>query len=118
MNTIKVTIKDRLAIITLNRPKSNSMNREMIRELDDMLRNISTDDNISGVLITGQENFFSAGLDLIELYGYNEAEAESFWELFLAFTAQITAFKKPMVAAINGHSPAGGCVLALACDAR
>src|SRR5690606_37267710 len=30
----------------------------------------------------------------------------------------ITAFKKPVVAAINGHSPAGGCVLALACDAR
>jgi enoyl-CoA hydratase/carnithine racemase len=118
MNTIKVSIKDQLAIVTLNRPKSNSMNREMITELGDMLKNIGTDNNIAGVLITGQEHFFSAGLDLIELYGYNETEARSFWELFLAFTAQITAFKKPMVAAINGHSPAGGCVLALACDAR
>lgn len=118
MNTINVTIKDRLALITLNRGKSNALNREMITELTDMLHNIANDDNIGGVIIAGRDNFFSAGLDLIELYGYNEEEAESFWHLFLAFIAKITAFKKPMVAAINGHSPAGGCVIALACDAR
>jgi 3,2-trans-enoyl-CoA isomerase len=118
MNTINVTIKDRLAIITLNRPKSNALNREMITELDDMLQNISADPLISGALITGREPFFSAGLDLIELYGYNEEEAKSFWELFIKFTINITSFKKPLVAAINGHSPAGGCVIALACDAR
>lgn len=118
MNTIKVTIKDHLALITLDRGRSNALNREMITELNDMFKSISNDPNISGVIITGKENFFSAGLDLIELYGYSEAEAESFWHLFLNFTANITAFKKPLVAAINGHSPAGGCVIALACDYR
>jgi 3,2-trans-enoyl-CoA isomerase len=118
MNTINVTIKDRLAIITLNRGKSNSLNREMVTELGDMLQNIEADANIGGILVTGKENFFSAGLDLIELYNYNEEEAKSFWHLFLDFVAKITAFKKPIVAAINGHSPAGGCVIALACDAR
>lgn len=118
MKTIEVTIKDHLAIITLNRGKSNSLNREMVTELTDMLTNIENDANIGGVMIAGRENFFSAGLDLIELYGYNEEEAKSFWHLFLNFVAKITAFKKPIVAAINGHSPAGGCVIALACDAR
>lgn len=118
MNTIKVTIKDHLSLITLDRGKSNALNREMITELTDMLHNISGDANIAGVIITGKENFFSAGLDLIELYNYNEAEAESFWHLFLNFVAAITAFKKPLVAAVNGHSPAGGCVIALACDYR
>jgi 3,2-trans-enoyl-CoA isomerase len=118
MNTIKVTVKDHLAIITLDRGRSNALNREMITELNDILENISTDPNIAGVIITGKEPFFSAGLDLIELYGYTEDEAESFWHLFLKFIANITAFKKPMVAAINGHSPAGGCVIALACDYR
>lgn len=118
MNTITTTIKDGLAIISLNRPKSNSLNREMVTELTDMLTNIENDSNIGGVIITGKDHFFSAGLDLIELYDYNEEEAKSFWHLFLNFTAKITAFKKPMVAAINGHSPAGGCVIALACDAR
>lgn len=118
MNTIKVTIKDHLSLITLDRGKSNALNREMITELTDILHNISGDPNIAGVIITGKENFFSAGLDLIELYNYNEAEAESFWHLFLNFVAAITAFKKPLVAAVNGHSPAGGCVIALACDYR
>jgi 3,2-trans-enoyl-CoA isomerase len=118
MNTIKVNIKDRLAIITLNRGKSNAMNREMITELTEMFQNIAADDHIGGVMITGQEKFFSAGLDLMELYHYNEEEVKSFWQLFFKFAATITAFKKPLVAAINGHSPAGGCVIALACDAR
>jgi 3,2-trans-enoyl-CoA isomerase len=118
MNTISVTIKERLAIITLNRGKSNSLNREMVTELTDMLYNIENDSNIGGVIITGKEHFFSAGLDLIELYNYNEEEAKRFWHLFLNFVAKITAFKKPLIAAINGHSPAGGCVIALACDAR
>jgi 3,2-trans-enoyl-CoA isomerase len=118
MNTIKVTIKDHLSIITLDRGKSNALNREMITELSDILNNISADPNIAGVIITGKEHFFSAGLDLIELYNYTAAEAESFWHLFLNFIANITAFKKPLVAAVNGHSPAGGCVIALACDYR
>lgn len=118
MKTIEVTIKDRLAIISLNRPKSNSLNREMVTELTDMLTHTETDPNIGGAIITGKEHFFSAGLDLIELYNYNEEEAKSFWHLFLSFIAKITSFKKPLIAAINGHSPAGGCVIALACDAR
>lgn len=118
MNTLKVTIKDRLALITLDRGKSNALNREMISELNDLLNNIAADPNIGGAIITGKENFFSAGLDLIELYNYNEDEAEAFWHLFLNFIRNIVAFKKPLVAAINGHSPAGGCVIALACDYR
>jgi 3,2-trans-enoyl-CoA isomerase len=118
MNTIQVTIKDRLALITLSRGKSNALNREMITELSDMLTNIESDENIGAAVITGKEHFFSAGLDLIELYDYDEAEAKSFWHLFLNFVSKITAFKKPLIAAINGHSPAGGCVIALACDVR
>jgi len=118
MNTIKVTIKDHLAIITLDRGKSNALNAEMITELNDILKNIDADVNIGGVIITGKEQFFSAGLDLIELYNYTADEALAFWHLFLDFIATITAFKKPMVAAINGHSPAGGCVIALASDYR
>lgn len=118
MNTIKVSVKDRLATITLDRGKSNALNRELITELDEMLQNISADDNVGGVILTGTAPFFSAGLDLIELYDYNEEEAKSFWTLFLNFTANMVAFKKPIVAAISGHSPAGGCVMAVACDYR
>lgn len=118
MNTINVTIKDRLALITLTRAKSNALNRELITELGDIMYSIANDDQIGGVIISGRAPFFSAGLDLIELYNYDADELRSFWALFLDFTAKLVAFKKPLVAAINGHAPAGGCVIALACDSR
>lgn len=118
MNTIKISLKDQIAIITLNRGKSNAINREMVLELMEAFSQIEKDEKIGGAMITGQGNFFSAGLDLIEIYDYDQNQAKEFWNLFLSLNAKITAFKKPLVAAINGHSPAGGCVLCLACDAR
>ncbi|WP_129718364.1 enoyl-CoA hydratase/isomerase family protein [Pedobacter sp. SYP-B3415] len=118
MNTIVVNVKDRLATITLNRPKSNALNGEMIGEINDILNSIAADDQIGGVIITGKEPFFSAGLDLVELYGYNEQEAAGFWRQFMDFVHTLVAFPKPMVAAISGHSPAGGCIIALAADYR
>ena len=118
MNTLQVTIKDRLAVIGLDRGKSNPMNAEMVKELTLLIKSIDTDDNIGGLIITGKENFFSAGLDLIELYDYNEEQIKTFWKDFLALQAIMVAFKKPMVAAISGHSPAGGCVMAICCDYR
>lgn len=118
MNTIKVQVQKHVATITLNRPKSNAMNLEMIQELSEILHHISHDAQIAGVVITGQENFFSAGLDLIELYHKNATELRAFWIQFMQFVRQLVAFPKPMVSAINGHSPAGGCIIALASDVR
>lgn len=118
MNTLQVTIKDRLAVIALNRGRSNPMNAEMVKELHTLVHSIDNDDNIGGLIITGKDDFFSAGLDLIELYDYNEEQISAFWKDFLALQARLVSFKKPMVAAISGHSPAGGCVLAICCDYR
>jgi Delta3-Delta2-enoyl-CoA isomerase len=118
MNTLKVIIKDRLAIIALDRGKSNPMNAEMVKELTTLIQSVDADDNIGGLIITGKESFFSAGLDLIEIYDYNEEQTATFWRDFLNLQAKMVSFKKPMVAAISGHSPAGGCVMALCCDYR
>lgn len=118
METIRVTIKDRIAIIGLNRGKSNAINSEMVAELSRMIGDIENDDSIGGLILTGKEGFFSAGLDLIELYNYDEARIRSFWNDFLSFVTLLAAFKKPLISAISGHSPAGGCVLALCSDYR
>jgi len=118
MNTIKVNIKDKVAVLALNRGRSNAINAEMVNELHQMIRNIENDDTIAGLIITGQDGFFSAGLDLIELFDYDEETIKSFWVDFLDLITSLVSFKKPMVAAISGHSPAGGCVLALCCDYR
>ncbi len=118
MNTIKVNIKDKIAVLQLDRGRSNAINAEMVSELSQMVLNIDKDDNIAGLIITGKEGFFSAGLDLIELYNYDEPSIRQFWIDFLNLVKILVAFRKPMVAAISGHSPAGGCVLAICSDYR
>lgn len=118
MNTIKVTIKDKIAVLALDRGRSNAINSEMVSELHQMVRNIEKDDSIAGLILTGKDGFFSAGLDLIELYDYDQEKIKEFWKDFLNLVTTLVAFRKPMIAAISGHSPAGGCVLAICCDYR
>ena len=118
MNTIQVTIKDKTAVIGLNRGRSNAINAEMVSELSAMVKNVENDDAINGLILTGKEGFFSAGLDLIELYDYDESSIKKFWIDFLALVGTLASFKKPFISAINGHSPAGGCVLSICSDYR
>lgn len=118
MNTINVKIKDKIAVLSLDRGRSNAINSEMVLELHQMIRNIENDDSIAGLILTGKDGFFSAGLDLIELYDYDEVQIKEFWIEFLSLVSSMVSFKKPMIAAISGHSPAGGCVLAICCDYR
>ncbi len=118
MNTIKVNIKERIAVLQLDRGRTNAINAEMVAELSQMVRHVENDASIAGLIITGKEGFFSAGLDLIELYNYDEPAIRKFWTDFLDLVKTLVAFKKPMITAISGHSPAGGCVLALCSDYR
>lgn len=118
METIKVSIQDRVAVILLDRGRANAMNSLMVDELQQMFENIENDDQVSGVILTGKEGFFSAGLDLIELYDYDEAQIRDFWERFLKLTRTLASFRKPFISAINGHGPAGGCVMAICSDYR
>jgi len=118
MNTIRLTISDRLAVLTLDRGRSNPINLEMIAELTAAIKDLEQNDDVAGVILTGKENFFSSGVDLIEVYDYDEQKIKQFWVDLLNLQAVLFSFKKPLVAAISGHSPAGGCVLAICCDYR
>ena len=118
MNTLKTTVKDKVALVALDRGKSNAINTEMVAELRQTIKSIESNPAIGGIILTGKDGFFSAGLDLIELYDYDDYAIKEFWNNFLSLTAEMLAFKKPLVAAISGHSPAGGCVLALCADYR
>lgn len=118
MNTFQLIIRDKLAIITLNRGRSNPINAEMITELITAVKDLEADDNIGGLIITGKEGFFSAGIDLMEVYNYNEEESKDFWTSFMLMQKVLVNFKKPFITAITGHSPAGGCIIALCSDYR
>jgi len=118
MNTLQTSIKDHIATIRLDRGSSNAMSLEMINELNSLIENLENDNDVSVVIITGKDNFFTSGLDLFEIYELNESEIKTFWIKFLELQSTLISFKKPLIAAINGHSPAGGCIMAICCDYR
>ena len=70
------------------------------------------------VVISGQPGMFSGGLDVPELLPLPRSAIREFWELFFGLMRTVAASPVPVVAAITGHSPAGGAVLAIHCDYR
>lgn len=118
MNTLQSTEKEDYTIVQLNRGKVNAINREMVEELREIVRQLETKDSCKGVILSGQPHYFSAGLDLVELIEYDKPQIDGFFTAFASLYNELLQFKKPLIAAITGHSPAGGCVLAITADNR
>lgn len=113
--TILYEKKDKVAVITLNRPeKKNAINLELARELDQALDEVGKDATAKVVVLTGSRDCFCAGGDLIQ----DKSMMRTFLtEVNLLFN-RIEEFEKPTVAAISGWCLAGGLELALCCDLR
>lgn len=118
MKTLVLTKKESYTIVQMNRGKVNAINHEMVNELSEVFNILENDPEVKGVILTGQPHYFSAGLDLIELYQYDEKQIQEFFTAFGGLYLQLVQFKKPFISAITGHSPAGGCVLAVTSDNR
>ncbi|MCZ2394087.1 MAG: enoyl-CoA hydratase/isomerase family protein [Chitinophagales bacterium] len=118
MKTLAITQKESYSIVTLDRGKSNPMNLEMFEEILSLFQTLKEDNSVQGVIINGKENFFSSGLDLPEIMTYDRKTTRLFWQKFMEVIAELTAFPKPLISAITGHAPAGGCIVALCCDYR
>ncbi|MBQ4822548.1 enoyl-CoA hydratase/isomerase family protein [Aquimarina sp. MMG016] len=118
MQTVHIERKHNYAIVKLNRGKVNAINHQMTKEIRQAFTDLEGDDSVKGVIITGIPHFFSAGLDVIELFSYDELKMKEFFNDFGGMYIQLAKFTKPMISAITGHSPAGGCVIAITSDYR
>lgn len=117
--TILVERRERVAIITINRPeKRNALNIQTRAEGAAALEELRTDDSVRVVIITGAgDKAFIAGADIAE---FKERTAITQREVMLErglFNAFDT-FPKPVIAMVNGYCLGGGCEVALACDIR
>jgi enoyl-CoA hydratase len=112
--------KDKVATITLNRPKVlNSLNTPMITEVRDAVGDAEADDNSRVIVITGSGGeAFCAGADISELVEMSSTEARD-WALGIQeATKYLEKLRKPIIAKIDGLCVGGGLELALACDFR
>jgi enoyl-CoA hydratase/carnithine racemase len=104
--------------IRLARAPVNALDPALCAALVDAIRG-AVADGVGGIVLAGGPKVFSAGLDVPFLLGLpDRAALTAAWEQFFAAARELAACPLPVVAAIAGHAPAGGCVLALCCDYR
>jgi 2-(1,2-epoxy-1,2-dihydrophenyl)acetyl-CoA isomerase len=117
--TIRTNLQDGVLAITLDRPKANAFNMEMIGALQGALKGAARDENVRCVLLTAGGSVFSAGQDVKD---FRQAEGESFRSHLLRtynpLVSQIRRLEKPVMAAINGSVAGAALGIALACDLR
>jgi len=117
LKTVRLTIEDRIAIITMDRPEAlNALNSKVLSDLNEIIFQVEKDESVSAVIITGEGKAFVAGADIREMLGKNPIEAREFTQLGQAVFRKIENITKPVIAAVNGIALGGGCELALACD--
>lgn len=104
-----------IVIVKINRPEArNALTTELLIELADVLENVTENDALKAIVITGTEKVFAAGADLkemaaLDMIGVLEDIRPKIWK-------KISDFPKPIIAAVNGFALGGGCELVMHAD--
>lgn len=119
LNNLKVEVKDKVCVITINRPKAlNALNSDTLRELSQVIDVVSENEAILGVIITGEGKVFVAGADIRQMQNYKSEEGRKYAGYAQGIFDKIEALEKTVIAAVNGYALGGGCELAMSCDIR
>lgn len=105
-----------VAVLAMHRPQSrNAMDSTMLAALADAIADASAEPELVGLLVTGDDDVFSAGADVKELM---DDRGRRRMELFTQVYESLTMFALPTAAAISGPAVGGGAEVAIACDLR
>ncbi|MFI4968628.1 MAG: enoyl-CoA hydratase/isomerase family protein [Lysobacterales bacterium] len=103
--------------LRLARPPVNALDPALVRALRIAVE-AAPDEGARAVVLSGAPGMFSAGLDVPALLQLDRDAFRPFWNDFFGLCAALACSPIPVVAAITGHAPAGGAVLAIMCDYR
>jgi enoyl-CoA hydratase/carnithine racemase len=114
---MKLEREGQVVVATMDRGE-NRFHPDHLAEIEEALDEIEAMDGNPAAVITGEDRFFSLGLDLDWMGDADPAVAMASVERTMALLARILTAPFGTVAAVNGHAFGGGAMLALACDAR
>jgi enoyl-CoA hydratase len=101
-----------VVVVRFNRPEvRNALNTQVRRELDEHFTTLAANDEVRVVVLTGDEEAFSAGADIEE-----QADRDVVGAINAYTTRAVADFPKPVIAAVNGFALGGGCEVSLQCD--
>ena len=113
--TILVERRERVGIITLNRPQAlNALNETLMHEVVTAAREFDVDTEIGAIILTGSERAFAAGADIKEMSSKSYQDAY-LGNMFAGWDG-FTSVRTPTIAAVSGYALGGGCELAMMCD--
>jgi enoyl-CoA hydratase len=104
-----------VTVLRLQHGKVNALDTELLRAITAAMRDL---DPASAVVITGHGSAFSAGVDLKRIVDGGQPYVREFLPALTETFLAVFDHPGPVLAAVNGHAIAGGCVLAAACDVR
>ncbi|MEP7096778.1 MAG: enoyl-CoA hydratase/isomerase family protein [Dokdonella sp.] len=108
---------DTIHELHLSRPPVNALDPTLVRALREAVES-SPGQGANALVLSGAPGMFSAGLDVPALLQLDRDAFRVFWVDFFGLCAALARSPIPLIAAITGHSPAGGAVLAILCDYR
>jgi enoyl-CoA hydratase len=115
---LKVERDGEVATVTLNRPeKRNALSIDLRVAIADAFAQLSKDDGVGCVILTGAGTAFCSGMDTTQ-FGGNREHRQRLVETSTAAFDGVSKCERPVVAAVNGPAIAGGFALALLCDLR
>ena len=116
---VTIEHQNQVAILRLNQGVTNAINSDLVLALDSALKSQAADPDVLGMVLTSSNSkFFSIGLDIPNLFAFDEGDFRSFYQSFNQMCLGMLTTSKPLVAGITGHAIAGGCILGLCCDYR
>ncbi|XP_042361161.1 enoyl-CoA delta isomerase 1, mitochondrial-like [Plectropomus leopardus] len=117
-----------VAVMSLQSPPVNSLSLDLLTELCITVEKLEMDKSCRGLILTSsQPKVFSAGLDIMEMYGRSREHCAEFWRAVQEMWFKLYSTNMVTIAVINvphrvtrphGSSPAGGCLMAMSCDYR
>jgi enoyl-CoA hydratase len=113
---IERTLHEGILTLRLAHGKVNALDVELVEALMREIEGVPED--VRALVLTGTGSVFSAGVDLFRITQEGAAYVQRFLPVLGRLVRALFTFPRPVVAAVNGHAVAGGCVIVLACDHR